>query len=161
MPHGLRLVTRGAGPRATRGLLTFLLVMGLGSGYLYGTLLGKTEAISFMGQWNPDHGQYEWNGWLARSFEPPRPTPAHDRLRDLLRHVPDRVPVASSERISTHLSGRGRNYTLPRIDDAEYIVCHADFEQNPSIESIQARADFELWKRSEDGKSYLFRRIAK
>lgn len=158
LPQGLRLLSRGMDAAGRTRLLLTLLLLGLSSSYLYGTLFGKTRAISFMGEWNPDRGQIEWNGWIARSFHAPRPTPAQEKLRALLKEIPARAPVAAPERISTHLSGRARNYTLPRVDDAEYVVIHRLFESDPSFDEMLLNDNFAVWKKSDDGHSMILKR---
>ncbi len=162
LPHGLRLLTPGrlgpSRPRARAFLAAALLLAGMGFSYLYGGLFARTYVLSFMGEWNPDRGQVRWNGWISRSATPPAASPALRELRALLAQVPAEATVAAPERISPFLAGRARNYTLPRIDEAEYIVCHLEFAQDPPARELLDRPDFVVWKKSPDQKSIILKR---
>jgi uncharacterized membrane protein len=74
---------------------------------------------ALLGPWPGSPGQrVQWNSWYYG-----RPTNSHiDAVRDAVALVPPGVPVASTNKAGAHLSARRHYYSIPRINEAEWLL---------------------------------------
>lgn len=88
---------------------------------------------------------YTMSAWMKDNYE-------------IIKEVPENVPLAVQNSLLPHLSQREKIYLLPEINDAEYLV--VDFHDGPNKYSpLKFNQMFELVQKSiRDGNFYIYKK---